>query len=278
MHPPAPLNVASHLGRLAAADPGRPALHHPHRGVRPGRPTPYTSITFARLHADTDAVAHGLVAAGVTRGVRAALMVPPTPDFFTLTFALLKVGAVPVLIDPGMGVKRVGRCLAEADPGAFVGVPKAHVARRALRWLKGKRLVTVNAGGWRFGCDTSLARLREAGSRRGPFRVPEVTAEEPAAVLFTSGSTGPAKGAVYTHGVFAAQVELLKATFGIEPGEVDLCTFPLFALFGPALGMTCVLPDMDAARPARLDPRKAAHQIAEMRVTNLFGSPAVVRR
>ncbi|MBX9579182.1 MAG: AMP-binding protein, partial [Gemmataceae bacterium] len=101
MTTPAPLNVASLLGRLAAADPDRPALHHPHRGVTPGRPTAYTTISFKHLHADTDAIAHGLVAAGITRGVRAALMVPPTPDFFALTFALLKVGAVPVLIDPG---------------------------------------------------------------------------------------------------------------------------------------------------------------------------------
>jgi acyl-CoA synthetase (AMP-forming)/AMP-acid ligase II len=86
-----------------------------------------------------------------------------------------------------------------------------------------------------------------------------------------------AKGAVYTHGVFAAQVELLKAVYGIEPGEVDFCTFPLFALFGPALGMTCVVPDMDFARPARIDPRKAVAQVAQFQATNLFGSPAVVR-
>src|SRR5438105_10023006 len=80
-------------------------------------------------------------------------------------------------------------------------------------------------------------------------------ADDTAAILFTSGSTGPAKGVVYTHGVFAAQVEMLRATYGIEPGEIDLCTFPLFALFGPALGMTCVVPVMDPARPAEIDPR-----------------------
>ena len=102
--------------------------------------------------------------------------------------------------------------------------------------------------------------------------------DEPAAILFTSGSTGVAKGAVYTHGNFAAQVECLKATYGIEPGEIDLCTFPLFALFGPALGMTCVIPDMNPSRPATINPRKAAAQIRQFGVTNLFGSPAVIRR
>jgi acyl-CoA synthetase (AMP-forming)/AMP-acid ligase II len=273
----APSNVASHLARMAAADPDRPALLIPAQRVRPRGETPHRAVTFAQLAADTDALAHGLAAAGVTRGTRAALMVPPSAEFFALTFALLKVGAVPVLIDPGMGVRNLGTCLAEAEPAAFVGIPKAHLARRLLGWARKTVRVTVNVGGWRFFCDTSVPRLRAAGAGKGPYPDPEVAAGDPAAVLFTSGSTGVAKGAVYRHGVFAAQVELLKAVYGIEPGEVDFCTFPLFALFGPALGMTCIVPDMDFSRPARIDPRKAVAQVRQFQATNLFGSPAVLR-
>ena len=271
------LNVAAHLARMAAADPDRAALLLPETRVRPVGHTPHRVVTFAQLAADTDALAHGLVAAGITRGTRAALMVPPSADFFALTFALLKVAAVPVLIDPGMGVKNLGVCLAEAEPAAFVGIPKAHVARRLLGWAKKTVRVTVNVGRGRFFCDTGVSRLRAAGAGKGPYPLPDVARDETAAVLFTSGSTGVAKGAVYTHGVFASQVELLKAVYGIEPGEVDFCTFPLFALFGPALGMTCVVPDMDFARPARIDPRKGVAQVTQFAATNLFGSPAVVR-
>ena len=275
---PSPLNVAAYLARMAAAESGRAALHAPVRRVNPDGPSDHRTITFAELHADTDAIAHGLTAAGIGRGTRTALMVPPSPDFFALTFALFKVAAVPVLIDPGMGVKNLGKCLAEAEPEAFIGIPKAHAARRLLGWGKPSVRTTVSAGRRRFFCDTSLSLLREAGQSRGPFALPEVTADETAAILFTSGSTGVAKGVVYTHGIFAAQVEMLKATYGIEPGEIDLCTFPLFALFGPALGMTCVIPDMDPTRPARIDPRKAVSQIRQFGVTNMFGSPAVIRR
>lgn len=273
-----PVNVASHLARMAASEPDRAAVHYPARSVRPAGTTEHRAVTFAQLHADSDAIAHGLAAAGVTRGTRTALMVPPSPDFFALTFALLKLAAVPVLVDPGMGVKGLAKCLAEAEPEAFIGVAKAHLARRLLGWGRRTVRTTVNAGRGRFFCDTSLAELRRTGSARGAFTVPGVSAGEAAAVLFTSGSTGVAKGAVYTHGIFAAQVEMLKATYGIEPGEIDLCTFPLFALFGPALGMTCVIPDMDPTRPARIDPRKAIAQIRQFGVTNLFGSPAVIRR
>ncbi|HEY1190431.1 MAG TPA: AMP-binding protein, partial [Gemmata sp.] len=272
------LNVASHLARMAAEHPAQMALHAPRGPVNRNGPTEHRAITFRELNADADAIAHGLAAAGVTRGTRTALMVPPAPDFFALTFALFKVGAVPVLIDPGMGVRNLGTCLAEAEPAAFIGIAKAHLARRALGWAKKTVRVTVNVARWRFFCTTSLSRLRKAGHTKGAYPVPDSGADEPAAVLFTSGSTGVAKGVVYTHGIFAAQVELLKATYGIAPGEIDLCTFPLFALFGPALGMTCVLPDMDASRPAQLDPYKAAAQIRQFGVTNMFGSPAVIRR
>lgn len=272
------VNVASHLARMAAAEPTRPALHHPAHRVRPTGPTAHTTLTYAQLNAESDAIAHGLAHAGITRGTRVALMVPPSPDFFALTFALLKAGAVPVLIDPGMGMRNLGRCLAEAEPEAFVGVARAHLARRVFGWAKRSVKTTVNVGRRRFFCHFSLEELRRRGRARGRFDGPHVAPTEPAAILFTSGSTGVAKGAVYTHGIFAAQVEMLKVTYGIEPGEVDLCTFPLFALFGPALGMTCVIPDMDASRPARIDPRKAVAQMRQFGVTNLFGSPAVIRR
>jgi acyl-coenzyme A synthetase/AMP-(fatty) acid ligase len=102
--------------------------------------------------------------------------------------------------------------------------------------------------------------------------------DETAAILFTSGSTGVAKGAVYTHGIFAAQVEMLRRLYGIEPGEVDLPTFPLFGLFGPALGMTAVIPEMHATRPGSVDPRKIFDAVRRYGVTNLFGSPALIRR
>jgi acyl-CoA synthetase (AMP-forming)/AMP-acid ligase II len=273
-----PLNVAAHLARMAATAPGRAALHAPRRRVTPTGHTPYRTITFAELNADADAIAHGLAALGVVRGTRVALMVPPSPDFFALTFALFKIAAVPVLVDPGMGVRNLGTCLGEAEPQAFIGIAKAHAARRVLGWAKRTVRATVNAGRWRFFCTSSLARLRRAGAPKGAYPVPDVARDETAAILFTSGSTGVAKGAVYTHGIFAAQVDALRAVYGIEPGEIDLCTFPLFALFGPALGMTCVIPDMNPARPAQIDPHKAAAQIAQFGVTNMFGSPAVIRR
>ncbi len=294
------LNVASHLARMAAEFPDLPAVHVPIGPVNPHGNSPHRTLTYRELNADADAVAHGLAALGIGRGTRVALMVPPGLDFFAVTFALFKLAAVPVMIDPGMGVKNLGTCLGEAEPEAFIGIAKAHVGRRLFGWAKGSIKTTVNVGGWRFFCTRSIGEVRQC-TPHSPSAVrskphsesaeyipgkphsesaeyfPNVSADDLAAILFTSGSTGVAKGVEYTHGIFAAQVELLKAVYGIEPGEVDLCTFPLFALFGPALGMACVVPDMDSSRPATIDPAKAMSQMRQFGVTQMFGSPAVLR-
>ena len=101
--------------------------------------------------------------------------------------------------------------------------------------------------------------------------------DELAAILFTSGSTGVPKGAVYTHGMFDAQVRMLKQMYGFGTDEIDLPTFPLFALFDPALGMTAVIPDMDARKPGSADPAKLIDAITAHGCTNMFGSPALLR-
>ncbi|HEV3143974.1 MAG TPA: fatty acid CoA ligase family protein [Gemmataceae bacterium] len=277
----APQNVAAHLPAMAQKQPHQPAVINPHGRDRWGRAA-YVHYTFAQLDEACDFFAKALAEAGLGRGMRAALMVPPGLEFFALTFALFKIAAVPVLIDPGMGIRNLGKCLAEAQPEAFIGIPKAHLARRVLGWARRSIDLTVAVGRPGLGCDLVLDRLprsiRAEFAATEPFPVAEVAAEEMAAILFTSGSTGIAKGAVYTHGIFASQVEAIRDAFTIQPGEVDLCTFPLFALFAPALGMTSIVPDMDATRPAKVDPEKIFEAVKSFGVTNLFGSPALLNR
>ena len=189
---------------------------------------------------------------------------------------------------PGIGLRNFGQCCREAEPEIFIGILKALWARRLLGWGRGsvRQTILVAPGGTgllgsRF---KTLDDVRLAG---GDTRRQEIVAsasiallgpDEPAAILFTSGSTGPPKGAVYTHAIFQAQVNAFRSLYAIEPGEIDLCTFPLFALFAPALGMTAIVPDMDPTHPARANPAKIFEAIDDFGVTNLFGSPALLRR
>ena len=204
-------------------------------------------------------------------------MLTPGLEFFAVFFALFKAGAVPVLIDPGIGMKPLRACLAEAAPKAFIGVTKAHVARKILGWAKQSCELLVTAGP-SFGMGgIKLKKLLELGENSNNGLAHQVKPNDMAAILFTSGSTGVPKGVVYRHRHFNAQVQMLKNAFDIEPGEVSLPTFPPFALFDPALGMTTVVPIMDPTRPAEADPVKLLEAIDRFRVTNLFGSPALLK-
>jgi olefin beta-lactone synthetase len=268
-------NIAAHLPAMARRQPETVAIHMPRR--RRGQLF-YQQATFAELEEQSNRIAHALEHYQIGRGVRTVLMVTPGLEFFALTFALFKVGAVPVLVDPGMGVKNLQACLAEAAPEAFIGIPRAHVARLLFGWGKGRlrRLVTVGRRlGWGGKTLSELAAAAPAGL---PYEMAATEAEETAAILFTSGSTGVPKGAVYSHGNFAAQVEALRVIYGIRPGEIDLPTFPLFALFAPALGMTAVIPEMDFTRPALADPQKLIGAIQRFGISNMFGSPALLNR
>jgi acyl-CoA synthetase (AMP-forming)/AMP-acid ligase II len=273
----ASVNIAAPLASMAETQPQTLAVVQPFGRDRHGR-IRYRHYTYRELNAESDALARGLEQIGIGRGVRTILMVTPSLEFFALTFALFKLGAVLVMIDPGMGVKNLGVCLAEAQPEAFIGTPKAHSARILFGWGRNSIRICVTVGR-RFGWGGwTLAQLRRLGSDKQSSVLADTRAEEMAAILFTSGSTGIAKGVVYTHGLFAAQVESLRRLYNIEPGEIDLPTFPLFGLFGPALGLTSIIPEMDATRPAQVNPRTILDAIRFFGVTNLFGSPALIQR
>ena len=183
--------------------------------------------------------------------------------------------AEPVLVDPGIDRRALKQCLDEAEPEAFIGIPLAQFARRVLGWAKSaKKIVTVGPR-WAWG-GTTLAKIEARGSGAGP-QLADTAPDDVAGILFTSGSTGVPKGVVYRHRHFVAQIELLRNAFGLQPGGVDLPTFPPFALFDPALGLTSVIPDMDPTRPASADPDKLHAAIARFGVTQLFGSPALMK-
>lgn len=269
-------NIAAALPQMARLQPQRLAVVFPD-GKNPDGTRAYTRLTYRQLDAQSDAIARGLRASGLTRGMRTVLMVKPSLPFFALTFALFKAGIVPVMIDPGLGLRQLKTCLAEVAPEAFIGIPSAHAARILLGWGRHtiRHLVTVGTR-WGWG-GTTLAAVSALGQGSAPF-LEDTRADETAAILFTSGSTGIAKGAIYSHGNFVAQVEMIRATYGIQPGEIDLPTFPLFALFDPALGMTTVVPEMDFTKPARVDPEKIRAAIEDWGVTNVFASPALMNR
>ena len=265
-------NIAGFVDSMASVVPYQKAVIFP-QGQKNSRHC-YSHVTYAQLKGETDALAFQLRSYGIDKGTKVALMVTPSIDFFVLTFSLFKIGSIPIFIDPGIGLKALKTCLREAQPNAFIGIPKAQIARILFGWERGRldHIVTVGSFGWG---GTTLAKIK-SGSKASTLK--PTIASDKAAILFTSGSTGIPKGALYHHSNFMAQIDLFKKAYQIMPGEVDLCTFPLFALFAPALGMTAVIPTMDFTKPAKVNPGHIFRAIDDFGVHNLFGSPALLNR
>jgi len=236
----------------------------------------YQEMDFAQLHQSSDAIAFALNQYGLKAGDKAVLMVTPSLDFFSITFALFKAGIIPILVDPGMGTKNLKQCFIEAQPDAFIGIPKAHVARRLFAWGQKsiKRNITVAGSGF-WGGRSLTALLRKYPSDQ-PYSMVQSAPDDLAAILFTSGSTGSPKGVAYSHAMFEAQISILKNDYQIQHGERDLATFPLFSLFGPALGMASIIPEMDASNPITANPDYLFAAIKKYQCSNLFANPALI--
>jgi olefin beta-lactone synthetase len=257
-----PLNIADRLDRLANETPQKPAI------IFAAGTNRWETCSYGQLRARTAQIAAQLRASGLRAGTRAVVLVPPSIDFVALAYAMLKTGVVPVLIDPAIGLRNVTRCLEEASPQVFIGNLLTHSLRAIFGW--GKSSVRLNI---------LMSSLLRAAKAAGDVAASHpVASDTEAAIIFTSGSTGLAKGAVYTHGNFAAVLDTLVKSFAIETDEVDLPAFPLFLMIDCLLGVTAVVPDMRFPAPARTNASKVIAAANQFRVTNIFASPVVLDR
>ena len=242
--------------------------------------TGYQCHTYRELDQISDRIARGLQEVGIEKGTRTVLMLKPGLDFFALAFALFKTGAVMVAVDPGLGLRCLGRCLAEAEAEAFIGIRSAHIARLLFGWAKATINTNIIVRPGLLACLNmiSLDAVDALGTSSNKASMNATQAQELAAILFTSGSTGAPKGVRYTHGNFIAQVRALQRLYQIQPGEIDLATFPLFALYAPAMGMTAIIPQMDCTRPGQVRPDNIFAAIDDFSATTMFGSPALLDR
>jgi acyl-CoA synthetase (AMP-forming)/AMP-acid ligase II len=259
-------NIAEAFVQAARANADKDAIIE----ARSGR-----TITFAALNRKADIYVNYFRGEGFCPGDVVILMVKPSIEFICLTLALFKIGTPIVLIDPGMGFKNLLRCIERVEAKYLIGIPKALL----FSTMFPKPFASVKK---RFCCGKSFGIFGHDISNIGGeveilLEVYAPLENDLAAIIFTTGSTGPPKGVRYEHSVFSAQLQLIKSYYHIGETDVDQPAFPLFALFATALGACAVIPDMDPTKPAQVDPAKFVKSILENQVTYSFGSPAIWR-
>ena len=235
------------------------------------------SISFSDLAADINRVAAGLADHGVAPGDRVALLIEPGIDLAVSLFASWRIGAVVVLVDAGLGIRGMGRALRSADPVYLIGNAQALAVARTMRW-PGSRIASVALDPTRrrlLGARATLDDVREWG--KGLPVPPPPSSAEVAAVVFTSGATGPAKGVVYRHQQIQAQRDAVVDLFDVQSGDSLVAAFGPFALFGPAMGIPSVVPDMKVTSPGSLTARALADAASAIGGSLVFASPAALR-
>ena len=267
-------NVAARLSRVSRLVPGGIAIAAPSGPPPASGPRSYRALTFGQLDAQTTDIARGLLRWGVRPGARLVMLVPFGIEFIRLMFGLLKAGVVVVLVDPGMGRKNLVQCVAQSRPDGFVGVARAQAVRCLLRRRFPAAQWNVTVGRRLFWGGKTLRQIEQLGAASST-ELPAVAGEADAAVIFTTGSTGPPKGVQYTHDIFNHQIDLIRTRYRIKPGGRDLACFPLFGLFDAVMGVTAIIPDMDPTRPADVNPLRVLEAVQQWEIDQAFGSPAL---
>ncbi len=227
--------------------------------------------TFNQLHEDVILCSIFFKKKGVQRNDRVLLMVKPGYELIICCFALLFIGAIPIIIDPGMGLKSLLKCIKRSKPQTLIaidiGIWISTLFRTTFSSLRLKIRITKNL-------------LGEAKRKFiiNPTQMHYSQDKDLAAIVFTSGSTGSPKGVRYLHRNFNAQIQTLEREFGIQKGEVDMVTLPIFSLFNPALGVTSVIPEMNPRKPAKANAEKLVQTILDHQVTSAFCSPVIGKK
>ncbi len=252
-------SLTTHLRYNAERFPEKPVF------IYPGQHSNWEIVTYRQLSERSNRLARGLVTYGIRPGTRAALMLPPSVDMFALVFALLQTGIVPIMVDPAIGLRNVTPCLAESEPEVYFGSALTHAIRHVFGW--GKASLRLNL---------TLTDILRAGVSTPDVQPVQLNPNDEAAIVYTSGSTGLPKGAIYTLANFDAQIELLANTLQLNGSEVDLPAFPLFAIIDCLLGVTAVIPDMRFPAPAKVNPIRMLTAIHTHQVDTMFVSPVAL--
>lgn len=259
----------------AAREPDRVCLEHFNPEGAPDR------LTYDGLSRRSNRIARGLRTLGVVPGDRVALMLPQGFETAIAHVAIYKLGAIAVPLALLFGAEAVEHRLSASGAKVLVTTPGGRDTVTGIRQrLPELQAVVVINHGEGVGSDVSFDGL-EHGHADAPVAV-ETRADDPALMIFTSGTTGPPKGALHGHRVLIGHIPGVQThhEFMPQPGD-KLWTPADWAWAGGLLNV--LLPGLLLGVPVvssqaqKFDPELAYRIMAEMNVRNAFIPPTALR-
>jgi len=216
------------------------------------------TITFAELDALAARYARTLAALGAVKGDRVAVQVEKSPEALGLYLACLRAGFMYVPMNPAYRSGEVAWILESAEPRIFVCDP----ARQDELWPLAQKagvahVLTLDA-------EARGSFAERAAGEPADFPIAELSADDDAAMLFTSGTTGRPKGAPLTHGNIASNAQVLVEAWAFSEDDVLLHALPIYHAHGLFVAANCALLSgatmlwlrrFDAAKVVELLPR-----------------------
>ena len=262
-HPPSG-NIAELLLQKAQEHPDKIALVFPHNKGD-------IEYTYAQLQDLVWTFMQELREHNIQENDRIVILFPVSVELYTLIAAIYSIGAVAVLIDPGMGLSRITSALKTAKPKALVSTKAALKFRWFIPALwRIQTFFCINGTSW--GC----IPIGQSQKEPQPQSIIPRKEQDQALITFTSGSTGAPKGANRHHQFLLAQHHALLKSFPPHENQIDMTCFPVVVFHNLSCGHTTIIPDCDISKPASMSPDIVCTQMQQYSVTSLSAAPAFI--
>jgi acyl-CoA synthetase (AMP-forming)/AMP-acid ligase II len=266
-------NVNAFLEKRAKETPDRAIFYWIPANKNENQKSLHSKISFSDFSDKSARLATGFTKLGIVSGDRVIVFLPMSVEMYLVVTSLQRIGAIPVFLDSWSRRSQLETVIQKTKPKAMVSFGMAFEFCKTIPEACSISLkIEVGENTKQYS-----ANLEELYKNK-PAPILPVESEHTALITFTTGSSGTPKGADRSHRFLAAQHYALKESVPYKKMDIDLCTFPVFALNNIATGITTVIPAVNLSEYEKLDPAILVKQTIDSKATCANLSPAIFNK
>ena len=236
----------------------------------------YSPLSFGDFFKLVNQYTRGLIELGLKSKDKVLFLFPVNIDFFALTLACIGIGAIPVFLDPGMGIDNIKKCIKSSNCNVIFTNNKGQLIKWIWRKYFKNIKFSLNVSEKGIIGDTKLSLFKKYSTAPIGYKNNlKENLDETIFVAYTSGATGTPKGVLYTNLMILTQLQIFENELKLEPKTKNLPLLPIFSIWYLGLRITSVIPPIDTSNPLSLNPNKIATIIEDLKINSSFGSPTL---